>query len=259
MKGVALSADGIPVCYEAHGTGAPALVFVHGWSCDRGYWSPQLDHFARRYQVVSIDLAGHGESGFGREAWTMPAFGADVLAVVEKLGLGEVVLIGHSMGGDVVVEAALHLPGRVAGVVWVDVYSKLGEPHSREQVDDFLAPLREDFVTGARDLIRRMFGPGAEADLVERVVADMSAAPPEIAVDVADHAVSNDGAILASLRELTAPLVAINADYRPNDIESLRSYGVETVLMPGVGHFLMMEDPEGFNRLLSEVIVGFKG
>lgn len=257
MKDVALSADGIPVCYEAHGTGAPALVFVHGWSCDRGYWGAQIDHFARRYQVVSIDLAGHGGSGVGREAWTMPAFGTDVLAVVEKLGLGEVVLIGHSMGGDVVVEAALRLPGRVAGVVWVDAYRKLGEPHSREQVDEFLAPLREDFVTASIDLVRRMFGPGADADLVERVVAGMSVAPPEIAVDVVDHAVSNDRAILASLRELTAPVVAINPDYRPNDIESLRSYGVETVLMPGVGHFLMLEDPEGFNRLLGGVIEGF--
>ena len=258
MKDVAASADGIPVWYEAHGTGSPALVFVHGWSCDRGYWRPQIDHFARRYQVVSIDLAGHGDSGVGREAWTMPAFGADVVAVVEKLGLGEVVLIGHSMGGDVIVEAALHLPGRVVGVVWVDAHSTLGEPHSREQIDEFLAPLREDFVTGAGELIRRMFGPSGDADLIERVVADMSAAPPEIAIDVADHAVSNDRAILASLRELKAPVVAINPDYRPTDIESLRSYGVKTVLMPGVGHFLMMEDPEGFNRLLGEVIGGFK-
>src|SRR5918994_764401 len=92
----------------------PALVFVHGWSCDRSYWSRQLPHFAGRHNVVAIDLAGHGESGVGRQAWTMPAFGDDVVAAVEQLGLESTVLIGHSMGGDVIVDAALKLPDRVA-------------------------------------------------------------------------------------------------------------------------------------------------
>jgi pimeloyl-ACP methyl ester carboxylesterase len=50
---------------------------------------------------------------------------------------------------------------------------------------------------------------------------------------------------------------AINPDYRPTDIEALRKHGVATVLMPGVGHFPMMEDPVTFNRLLGEVIEGF--
>lgn len=258
MKDFALSTDGIPVWYEVHGTGAPTLVFVHGWSCDRSYWSHQLSSFAARYQVVTIDLAGHGKSGVGRQEWTMPAFGDDVLAVVEKLGLEELVLIGHSMGGDVIVEAALHLAGRVLGLVWTDVYSSLGQPRTREQIEQFRAPFREDFVTATRDFVRRMFVPGSDAELVDWVVTDMSAAPPEIAVDALVHAVSNERAILAGLRELTAPVVAINADYRPTDIEALRRHGVKTVLMPGVGHFLMMEDPDTFNRLLSETIEEFK-
>jgi sigma-B regulation protein RsbQ len=58
---------------------------------------------------------------------------------------------------------------------------------------------------------------------------------------------------------LTAPVVAINPDYRPTDVESLRRYGMKTVLMSGVGHFLMMEDPDAFNSLLDETIEGFTG
>jgi len=257
MKDVAVSPDGIPVCYEVHGTGAPALVFVHGWSCDRTYWSNQLGYFAERCQVVAMDLAGHGESGVGRQAWTMPAFGDDVMAVVEKLGLKEMVLIGHSMGGDVIVEAALHLAGRVVGLVWADVYSSLGEPRTREQIEQFRAPFRVDFVTATRALARRFFEPSSDAVLADWVAADMSAAPPEIAVDALEHAISNDRAILDGLRELTAPVVAINPEYRPTDVDALRRHGVRTVLMSGVGHFLMMEDPDTFNRLLSEAIEGF--
>ena len=258
-KDVAVSADGIEVCYETRGAGAPALVFVHGWSCDRSYWSQQVGHFAGRHQVIAIDLAGHGESGLGRHAWTMAAFGDDVVAVIEQLELEDIVLIGHSMGGDVIAEVAVRLPHRVAGLVWVDVYSNLGEPRSRAEQEAFVVPFREDFVTATRDFVRRMFVPSSPSDLVERVVADMSAAPPEVALDTMEHVIGNDGAVQARLRELTAPVVAINPDYRPTDIEALQRQGVETVLMSGVGHFLMMEDPVRFNRLLEETVERFRG
>jgi pimeloyl-ACP methyl ester carboxylesterase len=103
-------------------------------------------------------------------------------------------------------------------------------------------------------MVRRMFTPDADADLVEWVAADMSAAPPEIAIDALRHAVGNEPGVLAGLRELTTPVVAINPDARPTDAEALRRHGVRAVLMSGVGHFLMLEDPDQFNRLLGEVI-----
>jgi len=257
MKDVARSGDGIAVHFEVEGRGAPALVFVHGWSCDRAYWSGQVDHFAKQHEVVAIDLAGHGESGDGRREWTMPAFGADVVAVIEKLELRDVVLIGHSMGGDVIVEVALALPDRVLGIVWVDVYSTLSGSSAPEEIEAFVQPFRDDFVPAAQSLVRRMFVPGSGPDLVERVVGDMSAAPPEIAVGVMEHAVANEDAVVAALPKLRAPVVAINPDYRPTDIEGLGRHGVKAVLMPGVGHFLMLEDPPTFNRLLGEAIEDF--
>jgi pimeloyl-ACP methyl ester carboxylesterase len=128
------SADRVRVRYEVHGNGAPAVVFVHGWSCDRTYWRRQVDHFAGRFTVVTIDLAGHGESGTGRRTWTMPAFGDDVLAVATELDLPDLVLVGHSMGGDVIIEAARGLPRRVGGLVWVDTYRSLDESGSDETV-----------------------------------------------------------------------------------------------------------------------------
>jgi pimeloyl-ACP methyl ester carboxylesterase len=134
-------------------------VFVHGWSCDRTYWNGQLDHLVGRHEVVAIDLAGHRESGVGREAWTMAVFGLDVVAVVERLGLGSAVMVGHSMGGDVIVEAALRLPDRVTGLAWVDVYTSLDDARTREEIQAFLVPFREDFITAARALVRRMSCP----------------------------------------------------------------------------------------------------
>lgn len=250
----AVSTDGIPVRYEVRGDGAPALVFVHGWSCDRRYWSAQVDYFADRHQVVAVDLAGHGDSGLGRKAWTMPRFGADVVAVVKRLGLRRMVLIGHSMGGDVIVEAALRLSGRVTGLVWVDTYSSLGQTESVDQIEEFIAPFRADFVTCTRDFVTRMFLPGSDPELVEWVAADMASAPPEVALDAIRYAVANEPAAVAGLRDAAVPVVAINPDYRPTDVDSFERHGVKVVLMPGVGHFLMMEDPASFNRTLGQII-----
>ena len=109
--------DGVPLHYDVTGSGDVALVFVHCWTCDRSFWNAQVPHFAPNYTVVRVELAGHGKSGHGRERYDMAGFGADVAAVVEDLGLSRVVLIGHSMGGPVSVEAAKRLGDRVIGVV----------------------------------------------------------------------------------------------------------------------------------------------
>jgi pimeloyl-ACP methyl ester carboxylesterase len=253
VRGTALSSDGISIRYEVHGSEGRPLVFVHGWSCDRRYWRGQIEHFAPEQRVVTLDLAGHGESGSGRERWTMPAFGEDVVAVVEKLGFEDIVLVGHSMGGDVIVEAALRLRGRVTALVWVDVYSKLGD--SSRDTDAFMEPFQRDFVAATRDFVeRRLFTPESDRHLVEWIAADMSSAPPDVALDALKHTITNADAVLSGLRELNLPFFAINPDSGATDVESLRRHGVEPVLMPGVAHFPMMEDPHGFNRLLREVL-----
>jgi pimeloyl-ACP methyl ester carboxylesterase len=257
MIGVAFSSDGVPVTYEVLGSGAPALVFVHGWSCDRSYWRHQLSHFSRSHAVVAVDLAGHGASGPGRADWTIAAFGRDVVAVAEQLGLGQVVLIGHSMGGDVIVEAAPRLAGPVLGLVWADVYNTLEKPLTDAEIEEFATPFREDFVATTRAFVIGMFVPGSDRELVEWVAADMSSAAPEIALGCLHHSASNGRAIGGALQGLTAPVVAINPDYRPTNVESLQRHGVETVLMPGVGHFEMMEDADTFNLLLARAIKQF--
>ena len=94
---VVSSQDGTPISYEVYGEGEPTLVFIHGWSCDARYWRAQVSHFSKKHRVVTLDLAGHGHSGFRRPPYTMRSFGEDVRAVTEATGSQEVILIGHSM------------------------------------------------------------------------------------------------------------------------------------------------------------------
>jgi pimeloyl-ACP methyl ester carboxylesterase len=254
----AKSVDGISIAFQVVGGGKPALVFVHGWCCDRSYWDAQVSHFAQRHTVVSIDLAGHGESGLGREAWTMEAFGEDVVAVVRELDLDQVVLVGHSMGGQVIVEAARRMPDRVIGLVGADTFGDVERRLTREECDKKFAGIRANFAEATRELVRSMFTSTSDPILVERVAADMSEAPPEIGLSAAEESQHRQD-LAKAFEEVQVPIRCIHSDRGTINIEAARrhSSSFEAVYMREVGHFVMMEDPEMFNRLLAEIVEEF--
>jgi pimeloyl-ACP methyl ester carboxylesterase len=205
-------------------------------------------------QVITIDLGGHGKSGTGRQLWTIDSFSQDVAAVVDAVGPEEVVLVGHSMGGNVAVAAALHLGERVKGVVWVDTYKKLGSPRPAEEIQKVLAPFRANFKDTTEAYVRGMFPASADETLVRRVAEDMAAAPPTIAVSALEASMTFGRTITETLKGLKARIIAINADEPPTDVPSMLRHRVQVVIMPGVGHFLMMEAEGRFNSLLKEVL-----
>ena len=100
------SHENIPLACDCSGEGAPLRGFVHGWTCRRSYGSPQLNHFAANHAAVALDLPGHGESGARAQALGTKPFARDVAACVCACSAEKVILIGHSMGGAVVLEAA---------------------------------------------------------------------------------------------------------------------------------------------------------
>lgn len=252
---VAISTDGVPIHYDVQGNGATALVFVHGWCCNRRYWDRQADYFAPHYIVVGLDLAGHGASGRDRTQWTVPAFGQDVVAVVKQLGLEQVMLIGHSSGGSVIVEAARRLPTVVIGLVGADTWPTVGQTRTPAQIAEVLAPFRANFVEAMRTFARNLFVSTSDPTLVEHVAAGMSAAPPHIGIGAREEGLRNDRNFEEGLQEIKAPKITINAEsWRPTNMEAMQRYGIEVMRMSGVGHFVMLEDPPTFNRLLDEAV-----
>jgi pimeloyl-ACP methyl ester carboxylesterase len=136
----------------------------------------------------------------------------------------------------------------------VDTYKQLGAPRTPEVVQAFMAPFRKNFREEVRSLVRSLFPADADKALVERVALDMSSAPPTVALPSMESSITNDSKITVTLQEIPIPVVALNPDNTPTDHGSMKRYGVSAVILPGVGHFLMMENPEGFNRKLVEII-----
>jgi pimeloyl-ACP methyl ester carboxylesterase len=260
IVGNANSADGVSISYQVQGQGEPALVFIHGWCCDRSYWDAQLLHFAEKYKVVTIDLAGHGESGLERKDYTMGAFGEDVVAVINKLNLDQIVLIGHSMGGFVMLEAARLVPDKIIGLVGADTLDNFEFNVPEEQIEEWLNPVRSNFIESTKAAVRDMFTPNSNPALIEKIVADMSSAPAEVGISSIESCFNFwKNELLQVVQEVQVPLTCINADMNPTNVEGNRHYApsFKAKIMSEVGHFVMMENPETFNRLLEETIQEF--
>ncbi len=93
--------------YYQQGQGDTTLLFIHGWCIDGTYWKNQVEYFSKKYNVYAIDLPGFGKSKAERANWTIEEYANDVTAFIDTMNLRNVVIIGHSMAGDIMLQAAL--------------------------------------------------------------------------------------------------------------------------------------------------------
>lgn len=258
QKDTAYSFDNVPIVYEKTGSNEFILIFVHGWSCDKSYWGDQLEYFGSKYSVVAVDLAGHGESGLNRKEWTIENYGKDVKAVVEKENLNNIILIGHSMGGAIVLSVARQLNDKVKALVGIDTYHDIEYKYSDEQLKEFYTPFEKDFAVTAKEFVKGMFPENADSNLVEKISIDMSSAPPEVALASFRAFFKYDEA--KNFEKINIPVRFLNADAYPTNTEAAKRHikDFDLKIMKGTGHFLMLEKPDEFNKLLEETITEFK-
>jgi pimeloyl-ACP methyl ester carboxylesterase len=256
--GSAVAVDGARIYFDEAGIGEPPIVFVHGWSCDRSHWTTQMDHFSKTNRVVAIDLCGHGESG-GRQRsdWSVSAFGEDVAAVLVALDLRDAVLVGHSMGAAVIVETAAQAPDRVAGLVTVDYFFDVDSPTSDADRERMLSRMQGDFRGVTDAWVRSMFVAQSDPALVERVARAMASAPANAALPSLDGVMRHNSAL--ALSKVSAPVHFINSDRRSTNLEAARRHHPDVTLtvLTGCGHFVHLERPQEFNRVLARAVGEF--
>lgn len=205
-----------------------------------------------------VDLAGHGHSGTTRSQYTMKAFGEDIQAVTEAVDSPRVILIGHSMGGTVIAEAARLMPDRVIGLIGVDTLQNVELPFTREKLDKMIAPLKKDFRTGTRHFVEEMISPGTDPALREWILSDMSAAPPAVALSAFNELISMyiSGDAAKQFDGIRVPVISVSADLWPVNYEANRKHmaSFDAVVIKGADHFLMMNRAEEFNNALEKAI-----
>ena len=247
-----ISNDGVEINYFVSGPNKEALVFVHGFSCSSKYWLAQLQHFSKKHTVVAIDLAGHGDSGINRNAYNMDAFGKDVASVVNDLELEHVTLIGHSMGGPVIVEAANELGDKVDLLIGVDTMHDItGEPIGRVAGLIVNTMFKLFYESMTEDIIADFFIESTDASLKKWIGEDALKANKKAAQGSLNALLTMN--YPENLNDLSVPIKVINArSFRETMLDdNLASYeNIEIDFFEDVGHFIMMERPSEFNEWL---------
>ena len=255
-KGNTISDDGVMINYYIKGSEKKALVFVHGYSCSSEYWWPQLEYFSKEHTVIAVDIAGHGKSGLNRKEYSMDSFGNDVSTVVEHLDLEEVVLIGHSMGGPIIVKAAKNLGLKTRLIIGVDTFHDLtteGIGGFARMAVNTMFKLFYDSMT--EESIDDFFIDETDKNLQRWVRSDALKSPKSISQGTLDALLTMN--YPESLSELSVPIIALNArSFRETKMETNMDIyeDLQIEFMEDVGHFIMLEKPDEFNIWLEAKI-----
>jgi len=260
-KATVRAEDGLNIVYEVRGKGDTALIFLHGWCGDRVWWKNQADAFAADYRVVTLDQAGHGESGKDRKKWSVDGLADDVQSIVKELGLKRVILVGHSMGGPVALAAAKRLPGTVVAVIGVDTLHNAEFKWPEEQSKKFLEGFEADFKGTMHAGLKGMLPEKADPELVKWITTRAVAQDPKMALGYMQDMSRIDPKTL--LKEAKVPVRCINSGPGtqfaiPTATDVNKKYAdFKAVIIEGVGHFPMLEKPTEFNEKLREVLKEF--
>ena len=133
-ENVTAKVNNTTIVYNQYGKGDTTLLFVHGWCINKEYWNEQTKYFSDKYKVVALDLPGFGASDKDRTEWTFEKYTDDINEFIKAENLKNVILIGHSMSGDILLLMDTKYPGSVIGIVGIDNLKKTrGETFRRRE------------------------------------------------------------------------------------------------------------------------------
>jgi len=255
----AATLDGMKIHSTATGKGSRTIVLVHGWTCDETSWATNVPELAKHYRVITLDLPGHGKSDAPKDGKvTMEMFARAVEAVRAEQKADKIIVVGHSMGTPVIREYAHRYPQHVTALVLVDGVVVAPTPPGGRGIqtpldaDKLLTP---EGLAMREGMIKGMFTPKTPKDVQEHVLKMMLAAPAATAA--------------------SAMRTTFDEKYASDEVMNIPTYGIfaeksfalpaapflkkvfpkfEFTAMPGTGHFVMMEQPQEFNRLLMKFV-----
>ena len=220
-----------------------------------------INYFKSNFKVCAIDLPGFGKSTADRQNWTIEEYAEDVNSFIDSLNLKNVVLIGHSMSGEIIIQAAILNNPNIIGLVGVDNFKVIDvefTPEQMKQMTNFFPLLQNDFKNSAPIYTDMMlFHPKTSQEIKDRVKTDVANTNAQIGYATFMNFMQYSMTEAQTLEKLNFPLNLINCDYFPTNEIGLKNhckngYRLETIT--DSGHYPMIEKSDEFNRILEEIL-----
>ena len=251
------SFDGNKIYYEIKGEGFP-LVFLPCVGARLEYWKYQ-EPLGSKYKLILIDVAGHGKSENNRKNFTYQSLAKDVLAVIDEEKLQEVIIVGHSFGGPIALEAAIIAPDKIKGIITADSLMPLTPYYASKATDEEITEAMKDYEGNYKEqydgLLYRMMSNIKDEKLKEWVIS----------VAGYDQVNSKDlrNMVLQmllsdyheSIDKVSCPIkYIIRRIANPEYLEIVLKEQKDARIIENVGHLMNIEDPETFNKYIDELV-----
>ncbi|MBU1376514.1 MAG: alpha/beta hydrolase [Alphaproteobacteria bacterium] len=212
------AADGVRLFHRDWGEGQP-VVFASSWALSSEMWAYQVAHLSERgYRCIAFDRRGHGRSDVPSRGYDMDTLADDLAAVIDALGLKDVILVGHSMGGaEVVHYLARHGAAKVKKVVLVAAVgpymvqtsdNPYGAPMAYHQAT--MAEWAADFPKWASDNQAPFFTPETSPAMKTWLTDQLLATPVPVAVATFKALIGKD--LRPDLPKIDRPTLVIHGD-----------------------------------------------
>lgn len=246
--------DGVQLACEDVGSGEPALLCIHGNSCNHKFFRPQIEEFQTSRRVVALDLRGHGLSDAPHGPYTFAGLADDCAWVCKELGLEQVVVLGHSMGGAVAAEMTKAHPGLVRAVALLDSTLLPDPPLLKKVLPPLIRELAsKDHLQGLRDFVDPLFAPGDSQELRKWVWQEMSRTPGHVTLALFEEFLNWRDQVTM---HITQPFLYVAGFRWRVDTHALKHAcpQVKTTQIKESGHFLTLSATEKVNALLREFL-----
>jgi pimeloyl-ACP methyl ester carboxylesterase len=238
------------------GRGGLPVVLVHSLAGNTTQWARQLEHLRQSRRAVAFDLRGHGRSDPAKDGdYSIAAMAGDIAAVADSLGLDRFVLVGHSMGGGVALAYAATHPRRVAGLLLVDPIGD-GKQIPAAEVKSFLDGVESNYDSVIQGYWTDIAGP--DSAIRNRLLGDLRATPRETVVPALRSVMQFDPD--PYLQQYRGPVLSV---VTPSNDQAFSLHrvgkGFPHQVVTGTGHWIQLDKPDDFNRLLDEFLESVSG
>ncbi|WP_319466663.1 alpha/beta hydrolase [uncultured Pseudodesulfovibrio sp.] len=269
VAGWVTTTDSAKLWVEIHGQGRP-VVLIHGWTMSSRFWRRQLP-LADHFQIITVNLRGHGKSQSTLRGQTVPRYARDVRDVIRSLHLDNILLMGWSMGGCVVLDywqqygsanlSALGLvescPAPLSAGPW-NVHNC--RENNLPALRGTISRLNEDRESFGTDFIHRMFISGEAPDhALKWMLHEQLKTDTETAARIYEDYVQRD--YTAILPTIDAPTIVVHGRSRhmcfgPSTGRFVAGSipNARFVILEKSGHMPFYEEADAFNAELTHFL-----
>lgn len=258
-----LTLNNTQIYYEITGQGDP-LLFIHGLGSSGRDWEPQLPHFAQYYQVITVDIRGHGRSGKPVGPYSVAQFAEDVAALMEALAIAPAHVVGISMGGMIAFQLAVNHPTLIRTLTIVNSGPELVVRTWKERLQvwqRFLIVRLLGMRKMGEVLSKRLLPQPVHAETRRIFVERWAENDPRAYRDAMSALVG--WSVSDKIGTLTMPILVIAADQDYTPVAAKEAYiarlpTAKLVVVPDSHHALPVEHPEAFNKVLDTFLASQK-